>query len=176
MRLRRHRRTRGGAVCRINVNGCGLQAANGDPSFFSQPKDPRLLKRLNWVLGCAKASAFIFQSFEDWKIKKFRAFVRVSKFREYYEQDGYFLWEDVTYGTKMVKAYSYPYDPDVFTWVEAPIEHCYYLGQYPLLWDTWWHTITSPANGTVSRTYPPSMGEGGLFHLVGIRETRYHVG
>jgi hypothetical protein len=155
--------------------------------FFSPPKHPKLLKRLNWVLGCANVSAFTFQAFEDWRTKKFRAFVRVRTVREYkwvteipgpgtiWELvpsllkpllgEAYFVWHDVGFGTKTVRAYGYPRDENVYTLVEEPIEHCYYLGQYPLLWDTWWHTITSPAHGEVSRSYPPSMGEGALFPL-----------
>lgn len=82
---------------------------------------------------------------DDWKIKKFRVFLRVTKVREYFEvwwsgdlasisephpemprglfDVSWWNWRDVGFGTKTTKAYGYPRDENVYTLIEEPLEH-----------------------------------------------------
>ena len=106
--------------------------------------DPKLNKRLTWVTACTSAEAFMIQSFEDFKTHKFRVFIRIASVREYVEHEGVFLWESKRFGYKTIKEIPDPEFPWNFTLREVPVEHCYYLGQYPYYWDVHAKTLVGP--------------------------------
>lgn len=140
---------------------------------------PKLKTRIEWILNCATVSSFDLVLFDDWKIKKFRVFIRVKTIREYKQvwdipgvgtvfelapewvtqffASGYYAWREVGFGTKTIRIVPDPEFPWNFELKEVPNYHCYYLGQYPWLWDNKVHQIAPPVGSWVSLEYTPKV-------------------
>lgn len=84
--------------------------------------DPKLNKRIKWITSCASVSSFDLIVFDDWKTKRFRVFIQVSK----------------------VRVFPDPKDPWLWVTQDLTPNHCYYLGQYPWYWDYNYYCARSP--------------------------------
>lgn len=133
---------------------------------FRETLDARLTKRIYWITSCASVASFMIQSLEDFRTHKFRVFLRVTKVREYFEvwwspdqasvfephpemprsifDVSWWNYRDIGFGFKTIKQIPDLQFPWNFTLREVPIDHCYYLGQYPYYWDVYAKTLLGP--------------------------------
>lgn len=88
--------------------------------------DPKLTKRVGWVVNCASATSFSIIEYDDWKSKLMKVFLEVKGIIFWFETGGKWL----------------------FKWITLPSPQCYYLGKFPWYWDFYYGMPISPSGKT----------------------------